>query len=251
MGARPGDGVIAPPPRAPYRVLATQDVASLQIGFLDHAIRTNTEIDPEVAAAVRSTAQQLESFGHTVEPSVPAPLLDESRSLAWSPAFVAGTAASVAAVERTIGRKIRDGDIEPWTRFIADRAANVNPAAVIAAQQAMTSFRRDTAQWWADGFDILLTPTCLRPAPRLGEMAPDNEDLMAVQNTTLHYSQLTQPFNITGQPAISLPLTRSSDGLPIGLQFIAAYGREDLLLQLATQLETEYRWADHRAPLHA
>ena len=251
MGARPGDGVIAPPPRAPYRVLATQDVASLQIGFLDHAIRTNTEIDPEVAAAVRSTAQQLESFGHTVEPSVPAPLLDESRSLAWSPAFVAGTAASVAAVERTIGRKIRDGDIEPWTRFIADRAANLNPAAVIAAQQAMTSFRRDTAQWWADGFDILLTPTCLRPAPRLGEMAPDNEDLMAVQNTTLHYSQLTQPFNITGQPAISLPLTRSSDGLPIGLQFIAAYGREDLLLQLATQLETEYRWADHRAPLHA
>ncbi|MDG1366455.1 MAG: amidase family protein, partial [Acidimicrobiales bacterium] len=67
---------------------------------------------------------------------------------------------------------------------------------------------------------------------------------------TLHYSQLTQPFNITGQPAISLPLTRSSDGLPIGLQFIAAYGREALLLQLATQLETEYRWADRRSPLH-
>ena len=250
MGARAGDGVIAPPPRAPYRVLATQDVPALRIGFLDRAIRTNTEVDPEVAAAVRETAHRLEALGHAVEASAPAPLLDESRITAWSPAFAAGTAASVAAIERTIGREIRDGDVEPWTRFIADRAANFNPAAVIDAQKAMTSFRRDTAQWWADGFDLLLTPTCLRPAPRLGEMAPDNDDLMAVQNTTLHYSQLTQPFNVTGQPAISLPLARSAAGLPIGVQFVAAYGREDLLVQLAAQLEGEYRWADHRAPIH-
>lgn len=251
LGARPGDGVIAPPPRAPYRVVAQHEVPALRIGFLDHAIRTNTEIDPEVADAVRGTAAVLESLGHHVEAGAPEPLLDETRITAWSPAFAAGTAASVAAIEREIGRDIADGDVEPWTRFIADRVANFSPAAVIEAQKAMTSFRRDTAQWWADGFDVLLTPTCLRPAPRLGEMAPDNDDLMAVQVTTLHYSQLTQPFNVTGQPAISLPLARSSTGLPIGLQFVAAYGREDLLLQLAAQLESEYRWADSRAPLHA
>lgn len=250
MGARAGDSVIAPPPRAPYRLLATHEVGSLRIGFLDHAIRSNTEIDPEVADAVRSTARRLESLGHTVERSAPAPLLEESRITAWGPALAAGTAASVAAIEREIGRPIDAGDVEPWTRFIAQRAATISPAAVIAAQRAMMTFRRDTAQWWADGFDILLTPTCLRPAPRLGEMAPDCDDLVAVQNTTLHYSQLTQPFNITGQPALSLPLSRSSHGLPIGMQFVGAYGREDLLLQLATQLEAEYRWADHRAPLH-
>jgi len=249
-GAHTGDGVIAPPPRAPYRVLARQEVASLRIGFLDHAIRSNTKVDPEVADAVRSAARRLESLGHTVEASVPAPLLEEARVSAWSPAFAASTAASIASIEKEIGRRISDGDVEPWTRFIADRAASFNPAAVIEAQREMMSFRRDTAQWWADGFDILLTPTCLRPAPRLGEMAPDSDDLVAVQNTTLHYSQLTQPFNITGQPAISLPLSRSSQGLPIGMQFVAAYGREDLLLQLATQLESEYRWADRRSPLH-
>jgi amidase len=249
-GAHTGDGVIAPPPRAPYRVLARQEVASLRIGFLDHAIRSNTKVDPEVADAVRSAARRLESLGHTVEASVPAPLLEEARVSAWSPAFAASTAASIASIEKEIGRSLSDGDVEPWTRFIADRAASFNPAAVIEAQREMMSFRRDTAQWWADGFDILLTPTCLRPAPRLGEMAPDSDDLVAVQNTTLHYSQLTQPFNITGQPAISLPLSRSSQGLPIGMQFVAAYGREDLLLQLATQLESEYRWADRRSPLH-
>ena len=84
----------------------------------------------------------------------------------------------------------------------------------------------------------------------LGDMAPDIDDLMGVQVTTLHYSQLTQPFNVTGQPAISLPLSRSREGLPIGLQFVAPYAREDLLLSLAGQLESESRWADERAPLH-
>lgn len=250
MGDRPGDGVIAPRPRAPYRVLATQDVAPLRIGFLDHAIRTNTAVDPEVAEAVRAAAHRLEGLGHHVEAGAPPPLLDEARITAWGPAFVAGTAASVAAIEQAIGREIEDDDVEPWTRFIAARAAAISPAAVIDAQKAMTSFRRDAAQWWADGFDLLLTPTCLRPAPRIGEMAPDHDDLMAVQNTTLHYSQLTQPFNVTGQPAISLPLAQSTAGLPIGIQFVAAYGREDVLVQLAAQLEAEYRWADERAPLH-
>jgi len=250
LGSRPGDGVIAPPPRAPYRVMARHDVAPLRIGFLDHAIRDNTEADPDVTEAVRSVATRLDALGHDVEAAAPPPLLDEGRIRAWGPAFVAGTAASLAAIEREIGRELDDDDVEPWTRFIASRAPGVSSAAVIDAQNAMSTFRRDTAQWWAGGFDLLLTPTCLRPAPKLGEMAPDNPDLLAVQNTTLHYSQLTQPFNVTGQPAISLPLATSSNGLPIGIQFVAAYGREDLLVQLAAQLEAEYRWGDERAPIH-
>ena len=249
-GPRAGDGVIAPPPSTPYVESVRRDPGRLRIGFLDRAIRSNTEIDGEVADAVRSIAQHLDGLGHDVESSAPDVLLDESRITAWGPAFAAGTAASVAAVATEIGRDIQDGDVEPWTRFIAERAAQFPPASVIAAQRAMMTFRRDAAAWWAGGFDLLLTATCLRPAPILGEMAPDNDDLAAVQNTTLHYSQMTQPFNVTGQPAISLPLAMSSDGLPIGIQFVAAYGREDLLLTLAAQLEAETPWADRRSPLH-
>ncbi|MEM9466907.1 MAG: amidase [Actinomycetota bacterium] len=249
-GPRPGDGVIAPPPAGPYADTMRHDPGVLRIGFLDRAIRTGTDIDPEVAEAVRSVARLLDAAGHDVEPAAPAVLLDEARITAWGPAFAAATAAAVAAVETEIGRPIGDGDVEPWTAFIARRAAQFPPAAVIAAQQAMMTFRRDAATWWDSGFDLLVTPTCLRPAPRLGEMAPDNEDLMAVQNTTLHYSQLTQPFNVTGQPAISLPLATSGDGLPIGVQFVAAYGREDLLLQVAARLEHELPWASRRSPLH-
>ena len=94
----PGDGVIAPRQDEPYADLVGRDPGRLRIGFLDHAIRTNTEIDPDVADAVRATAARLEALGHHVEPSVPAPLLDESRITAWGPAFAAGTAASVAAI---------------------------------------------------------------------------------------------------------------------------------------------------------
>jgi len=250
-GASPGDGVIAPPPEQPYSEVIHTSPRALRIGFLDRAIRANTDIDEEVAEAVRTVARELDQLGHHVEPAAPAPLLDETRITAWGPAFAAATAASVAAVAAEIGREVGKGDVEPWTRFIAERATQFPPAAVINAQRAMMTFRRDVAAWWAeDGYDLLLTATCLRPAPPLGEMAPDRDDLAAVQNTTLHYSQLTQPFNVTGQPAISLPLATSSNGLPIGLQFVAAYGREDLLLQLGSQLEDALPWRNRRSPLH-
>ena len=74
--------------------------------------------------------------------------------------------------------------------------------------------------------------------------------LGANAHVTLAYSTLSAPFNTTGQPAISLPLARSSSGLPIGIQFVGAYGREDLLLQLAGQLERATPWAHERAPMH-
>ena len=158
----PGDGVIAPRQDEPYADLVGRDPGRLRIGFLDHAIRTNTEIDPDVTRS-SATAARLEALGHHVEPSVPAPLLDESRITAWGPAFAAGTAASVAAIAAEVGRELDDGDIEPWTMFIAERASMFPPAAVIGAQKAMTTFRRDTATWWADGFDLLLTPpVCVR-----------------------------------------------------------------------------------------
>jgi amidase len=248
-GPMPGDGVVAPPPLVRYLDVIAQPGARLRIGVLDTAIRSGTAIDPEVAEAVRSTAQLLEELGHHVTFDAPPALLDEARIMSWGPAFVAGTAASVEAIEQEVGHPLGDDDIEPWTRFIADRAASITPASVIHAQRSMMTFRRDLAAWWAGGFDLLLTATCLRPAPRLGEMAPDNEDLMAVQTTTLHYSQLTQPFNVTGQPALSLPLAETRDGLPIGVQFVAAYAREDQLLQLGAELERFQGWSERRSPL--
>ena len=94
----------------------------------------------------------------------------------------------------------------------------------------MTTFRRDTATWWADGFDLLLTPTCLRPAPTLGEMAPDNDDLMGCRSRPALFAA-DQPFNVTGQPRSRCRSPAAVRVSPIGLQFVAPYAREDLLLR--------------------
>ena len=114
----------------------------------------------------------------------------------------------------------------------------------------MATIRRDLAAWW-DDFDVLITPTTAAPPPPLGQLvATDDEPLRGLIGST-PYATFTAVFNQSGQPAISLPLQRTASGLPVGTQFIAAYGREDLLIRIAAQLEQEVRWADDRAPVHA
>ena len=245
----PGDGVIAPGPPEPYANLIERPPVPLRMGLLDEGIRGLT-VDPEVQTAVRAAATLLERLGHHIETSSPDALHDDELLASMMPIAAAGIASTIDGLEEMMGRPVVEDDVEPWTRFIADRGRAVPGPAVVTAQKSAMVFRRRMAGWWAGGFDLMLAPTCLRAAPLLGEMAPDSDDLMAVQNTTVHYSSLTQPFNITGQPAISLPLAQTESGLPIGIQLVAAYGNEHVLLQLAAQLEAEVRWADTRAPIH-
>lgn len=101
-----------------------------------------------------------------------------------------------------------------------------------AAYQRLSSGTAAIPEWWAQGFDLLVTPTLGHPPPELDVIrtAPRN-------SVSGIFGLFTMPFNFTGQPAISLPLHWTSAGLPIGVQLVAAYGREDLLLQVASQLE--------------
>jgi amidase len=110
---------------------------------------------------------------------------------------------------------------------------------------------REGASWWSD-HDLLLTPTMALPPAEIGEIGTGDEDnpLMPIVRAT-PYAIFTAGFNSSGQPAISLPMHWSEDGLPIGVQLVAAYGREDLLLQVAAQLEQAQPWADRRPPLAA
>ena len=117
------------------------------------------------------------------------------------------------------------------------------------AQAVMGTWRRALATWWED-FDLLLTPTTAAPPPPLGELTPSDEDPVRGSKGSVPYSVYTSPFNTSGQPAISLPLG-SSDGLPVGVQLVASYGREDLLIAVGAQLAAEVRWSEQRAPIHA
>jgi amidase len=107
------------------------------------------------------------------------------------------------------------------------------------------------ASWFEDGFDLLLTPTCAEPPPALGHFQWTDEDPNAGFARAVPYTVFTSPFNMTGQPGISLPLHWSEDGLPIGAQLVAPCGREDVLLRVAAQLEAIQPFNDRIPPLHA
>jgi amidase len=110
----------------------------------------------------------------------------------------------------------------------------------------MPRYARRWCSWWNDdGNDLLITPTMAEPAPPIGELkGADVERIVRLV-------PYTAPFNVSGQPAIALPLYWTEDNLPVGIQLVAAYGREDLLLRVAAQLEAAAPWADKRPPVSA
>jgi amidase len=109
-------------------------------------------------------------------------------------------------------------------------------------------YRRAVQQWWADGWDILLTPTASRVPLPIGSFDNDPRDPMKPMKVAADFVPFTPAFNTSGQPAISLPLHWTAAGVPVGMQLVAAYGREDLLIRLASQLEVAMPWS-HRRPV--
>jgi amidase len=138
----------------------------------------------------------------------------------------------------------------PWA--LAEQGRAHTGGALLAAHEEAQAGSRRIASWWADeGFDLLLTPTCAEPPPRLGEHhAPPDNPLMPIARAT-PFAIFTAGFNTTGQPAISLPLHQTPDGLPVDVQLVAAYGREDVLLRVGAQIEAAAPWADRTPPVHA
>lgn len=196
------------------------------------------DVDDGNRAAVLDTARLLESLGHHVEESAPAALSSDELWAAAAEALVASAAAEADAWTRRLGRPIGEADVEPgtWAQIAAGRAMGApHVLHVVERLQAVAA----AAQPWWDGFDVLVTPTTAGPPTELGEYKR--------AYSSGRGSAFTRPFNVTGQPAMSLPLGWPDDGLPRGVQLIAAYGRDDLLVRLAAQLEAAAPWA-HRTP---
>jgi amidase len=238
-----GDPYTAPPPVRPFADEVGADPGCLQIGFTSVA---SCEVHPECVAAVERTAQLLTELGHRVE-SAEVPELEGPAPLGgW---VAAGIARELDRWSEKFGEKIGPDDVEPATWMMAEGGrAQTALEYVVAAEQAQ-AWARGMQRWWMRG-DVLVTPTASRPPVRIGELAPTTPmaELMSGAGALCAF---TAPFDITGQPAISLPLYPSADGLPIGVQLVAAYGREDVLFRLAAQLEGALAWADRRPPVHA
>lgn len=243
-----GDTVIAPAPTRAYVDEVDTEPGRLRIGLLDHRPRGGT-LHADCQAAVLDAAHLLESLGHLVEPSFPAVLADADTAVKFGAAWATSMALGVATVERMLGRPLAVDELEPMNRAQADMARAMTAVDYATSQAAMVANRRATQQWWADGWDLLLTPTLAEPPLMLGDICNDPAQPYAPLIRAGEFVPFTPPFNVSGQPAISLPLFWNAAGLPIGIQLVAAYGREDLLVRVARQLEVARPWATRRPPL--
>lgn len=226
-----GDAVIAPTPRRPYRHELDTAVEPLRVGLLDHDPQ-GEPVDQRCVDATRTTATLLESLGHHVEPAFPAALADPDHTVSIRVLGVIAMRRNLAHLAEALGREVTADDVETSSWWRAEQAARLTADDHAAVLESGNRLRRAVQQWWTTGFDLLLTPTLPQPPALLG--APPS-----IGPTTF-----TRPFNLTGQPAVTLPLHHTDDGLPIGTQLVAAYAREDLLVRTAAHLELAAPWAD-------
>jgi Asp-tRNA(Asn)/Glu-tRNA(Gln) amidotransferase A subunit family amidase len=134
-------------------------------------------------------------------------------------------------------------DFEPVTWAMAEAGKGFGGIEYLAAIQTFHRIGRETAPFFQQ-HDLLLTPTLAQLPPKLGHLSTETEDLQAYLKRTFEFAPYTRLFNVTGQPAMSLPLHWTAAGLPVGVQIAGAYGSEALLLRLAFQLERARPWAE-------
>jgi len=233
-----GDNVIAPAPSRPYTDEVGADPGRLRIGLLArHPL--GGALDPECETAGRHGASVLEHLGHEVSEAHPAVLEDASFSNRFMAIWATNMSLGIQTMGRMIGRDLTEDEVEPVNWAMSEFARHMTATDLAAAFGAINEYRRKMQSWWADGWDLLVTPTLSEPPVRIGEHDATPDDPMAGMKRAAEFVSFTPPFNTSGQPAISLPLHITDDGLPVGVQLVAAYGREDLLIRVASQIESE------------
>jgi amidase len=264
-----GAPYIIAPPSEPYLEEMKRDPGSLKIAF---SVRSplGTAVHPEIVEATRQTASNLEKLGHRLEEEEPeVDGLTLARS--YLSMYYGEVAADIGELERVLGRKAGPADVETttWTLGLLGRATTA--VEFVKARREWDKAARAMARFHRR-FDLYLTPTIAQPPVKIGELktSAGEEAALRIVNAlrlgrllkitgitekiamqNLSRTPFTQLANFTGQPAMSVPLHWTSDGLPCGMHFIAPFGDEAVLFRLAAQLEKERPWFDRRPPIKA
>jgi len=247
-GTMAGEPYYAPALPRPLAQEVGADPGRLRIGVVDHAADERFLDDPQCRAVVATAAGLLESLGHQITPSCPAAMFEPEFSGHFAAIIAADTEATFQAFEAALGRSIDDAEIEPRNAAYRQAGRALGSVEYLRARQWIGLWARRMASWWYD-FDLLLTPTLGAPPPELGWFTAAGPQ--AEGRRIVSFIPYTAQFNMTGQPAVSLPLHWTPDDLPVGVQLVAAYGREDVLVRVASQLEQAAPWADKLPRIHA
>lgn len=261
----PGDAYDAPKHVASFAASLSERLGALRVGVLDHDPTGRASIAPDNVRAVREVAAVLRDGGHQVSEGYPEVLKDDYAG--WPAEFMRVVAVAILReVEQfgqLIGRPLSEDDVEPGTWAVITAGRGVTADQYAEGIDRLRERAREIERWWAEGpWDLLLTPTTLVSEPpflgrpefspgdalrlqrRFGEASPEREELAKYRGLT----ELLVPFNISGQPAITLPTHLSGSGLPIGVQLVGWFGREDLLLRVGQALEHVFDWRRRTPP---
>jgi amidase len=252
-GYEPGDATWAPPVAAASFVAAAAAAgdaffgAPLRIGLAFNTPLDGAEVDPVCIAAARDAATLLSSLGHVVEEVVP-PWSDLGLLPDFTRAFGPLISLTTAAGGQLAGREVLETDVEPLTWAMYERSRTLNVLEHLTAQVRLEGVGRSLVAWMLSApLDVLLTPALGARPLRTGEVHGRGPDPWGNYRRSGAFTPYTAMMNVTGQPAVSLPLYGGDDGLPLAVQLIGQPAREDVLLALSAQLEAAVPWAQ-RAP---
>jgi amidase len=247
-GYETGDPYWAPNPAAPFNEAVERSPRTLRIAWTAQA-PNRASVDADCQVATREAATALESLGHHVVEAAP-DWFDENYVPGFLKIWAAGCSAQVAEIGALTGGVNLDL-LEPLTRELYEEGQRISAADLVVTLDYMRGLARRIVAFWND-YDVLVTPTLAQPPIELGALQPGpGEPVTAMLEKSGEFVPFTPALNVTGQPAISLPLHQSEDGLPIGVQLIGPPAGEELLISLSAQLEKLTPWLERRPQLAA
>ncbi len=265
-GPDPGAPYAIAPPERPYAQEIKKDPGKLRIAF-SSVSPVGKGVDKECVDTVKKTAKLLAGLGHKVEEAAP-PVAFRELAIGYFTMYLGEMAADVRIVKDTFGRKAAKREVELVTRTLALLGRAVSSGEFVAAIREWDKAARVMGTFF-EKYDLFLTPTTARPPVKIGELKPKPAEvvLMKIVNAlgagklmkatgiveqlaidNLAATPFTQLANLTGLPAMSVPMHWTKDGLPCGAHFVAPFGQEARLLRLAAQLEKAAPWFDRRPP---
>ena len=246
-GYEPGDATWAPPPAAPFAEAVGRDPGKLHVGFTTTP-PMGIDPDPESIRGAEEAAKLLESLGHEIVPidySWPADEIVATFVDLW-----AGMVSVGIAYAGVLGYEITQDKVEPLSWDLFQKGLQLPSTKYLGSLTRLQQISRELIGLWSD-IDVLLTPGLgQRPVP-IGTINPHKEDdpFSALIPDSSDFTPYTAVWNVTGQPAISLPLLQGDDGLPTSIQLVGPPIGEELLLSLSSQIEAERPWANRRPEL--
>lgn len=248
-GADLGAPYHAPPLARGHMQAISRPPRRLRVMVCDTSF-TGDAIHPDCRRAVQQTAKLLQSLGHEVTPGLPRADI-RAMMRAWTDIVACGTALGVRKALAAKGRALQPGDVEGVTRGAIAQAATISGADYLAAVGTIHAFGRDMAAVFdpeqGAGCDIILSATLAEPPARVGRFGHDTEDYLAYRTgpgMIFDYSPFCAVFNASGQPAASVPLGWSANGLPVGVHLAARFGHDEELISLCAELEQAQPWID-------